>query len=98
LAGIYWLFVVAVPNRGLVFAAIAKREIALAKSNVGWVNLEVAANITAVVILSLQVFVLLTIGFDLIELAFLLEDLFRCNPRNLWLPSQLRTTVTGKHC
>ncbi len=64
------------PIGGLVLAAIAKREIALAKSNVGGVNLVVAANITAVVILSLQAFVLLTIGFDLIELAFLLEDLF----------------------
>jgi hypothetical protein len=64
------------PIGGLVLAAIAKREIALAKSNVGGVNLVVAANITAVVILSLQAFVLLTIGFDLIELAFFLEDLF----------------------
>ena len=64
------------PRGGLVLAAIAKREIALAKSNVGGVNLVVAANITAVVILSLQAFVLLTIGFDLIQLAFLLEDLF----------------------
>jgi hypothetical protein len=64
------------PIGGLVLAAIAKREIALAKSNVGGINLVVAANITAVVILTLQAFVLLTIGFDLIELAFFVEELF----------------------
>lgn len=64
------------PIGGLILAAIAKREIALAKSNVGGVNLVVAANITAVVVLLLQAFVFLSLGFDLIELAFFLEDLF----------------------
>jgi hypothetical protein len=64
------------PIGGLILAAIAKREIALAKSNVGGVNLVVAANITAVVVLLLQAFVFLSLGFDLIELAFLIEDLF----------------------
>ena len=64
------------PIGGLMLAAIAKREIALAKSNVGGVNLVVAANITAVVVLLLQSVVFLSLGFDLIELALFLEGLF----------------------
>ena len=64
------------PIGGLVLAAIAKREIALAKSNVGGVNLVVAANITSVVVLALQVLLVLSISFDPAQFFFLLDELF----------------------
>jgi len=64
------------PLGGLVLAAIAKREIALSKSNVGGVNLVVAANITAIVVLILQFFVLLSVSFDFAQLFLLIENLF----------------------